>query len=315
MAKVGIALLTSVLTSYIPDYSLINRVVYQLQNADPYEIVSQGFNVAIIDYSRDGTEAGKYSVQEISFMSDNGVIPLAYLSIGEAEDYRFYWDDQWNISPPHWLGKENPDWPGNYAVKYWEEEWQNIILTYLNKIIFQGFSGVYLDKIDSFYYWSDPNNGEGFYIDESEAAGEMIKFIKTIADYARNLNPNFIVVPQNGEEILYYDYNGSLLNTISGWGVEDLFYYETIPVNQSLVDRRINWLTLIKESGKFIFVTDYVDDSTVSPENTTRILEFRNKALSYGFIPFIAKTDRALDEINFLPFIQPSNYQKYEVAP
>ena len=48
-------------------------------------------------------------------------IVLAYLSIGEAEDYRSYWQRDWSVSPPAWLGAENPDWPGNYAVNYWDE--------------------------------------------------------------------------------------------------------------------------------------------------------------------------------------------------
>ena len=30
---------------------------------------------------------------------------------------------------PSWLEDENPDWEGNYRVKYWEAEWQKIIST------------------------------------------------------------------------------------------------------------------------------------------------------------------------------------------
>lgn len=47
---------------------------------------------------------------------------LAYMSIGEAEDYRYYWKDEWKDHPPGWMAGENPDWPGNYKVKYWEAE-------------------------------------------------------------------------------------------------------------------------------------------------------------------------------------------------
>ncbi|MBD3286479.1 hypothetical protein GF359_07950, partial [candidate division WOR-3 bacterium] len=48
----------------------------------------------------------------------------------------------------------NPDWKGNYLVRYWEEEWKAIIFgtdsSYLDAVINQGFDGVYLDKIDSY---------------------------------------------------------------------------------------------------------------------------------------------------------------------
>ncbi|TAN37800.1 MAG: hypothetical protein EPN23_04615 [Verrucomicrobia bacterium] len=44
----------------------------------------------------------------------------AYLSIGEAGDYRGYWEKEWSAQPPTWLGAENPDWKGNFKVRYWQ---------------------------------------------------------------------------------------------------------------------------------------------------------------------------------------------------
>ena len=79
------------------------------------------------------------------------------MSIGEAEDYRYYWQTDWTSTKPDWIEAENPDWEGNYKVKYWETEWQNIIYgdsdSYLDKIISVGFNGVYLDIIDAFEYF------------------------------------------------------------------------------------------------------------------------------------------------------------------
>ena len=82
---------------------------------------------------------------------------IAYMSIGEAEDYRYYWDPAWDDNPPSWLRKENPDWEGNYKVAYWESDWQTILLgtteSYLDRIIAAGFDGVYLDLIEAFEYF------------------------------------------------------------------------------------------------------------------------------------------------------------------
>lgn len=79
---------------------------------------------------------------------------LCYVSIGEAEDYRWYWDPGWETDPPPWLGPENPDWPGNYLVEYWNPGWQDIIYgsdsSYVGRVLSAGFDGVYLDKVDSF---------------------------------------------------------------------------------------------------------------------------------------------------------------------
>ncbi len=82
---------------------------------------------------------------------------ICYMSIGEAEDYRYYWQSSWNSNKPDWIAAENPDWPGNFKVKYWNTEWQGIIYknndSYLNKITDAGFDGVYLDIIDAFEYF------------------------------------------------------------------------------------------------------------------------------------------------------------------
>ena len=101
---------------------------------------------------------------------DHNTIPIAYISIGEAEDYRFYWNDSWYDNPPEWLGKENPEWPGCYAVKYWYSEWKRIVFKYVEKIVSLGFKGLYLNKVDEFEYWSDSENGEDIVLNETEAA-------------------------------------------------------------------------------------------------------------------------------------------------
>lgn len=82
---------------------------------------------------------------------------ISYMSIGEAEDYRYYWQTEWTSNPPSWIAEENPDWVGNYKVNYWDNDWQKIIFgneeSYLMKIIDSGFDGVYLDIIDAFEYF------------------------------------------------------------------------------------------------------------------------------------------------------------------
>ena len=77
----------------------------------------------------------------------------SYLSVGEAEDYRYYWKKKWNKNKPKWIVKENSEWEGNYKVRYWNTEWQSILYGYLSRIIRAGFDGVYLDVIDAYEYF------------------------------------------------------------------------------------------------------------------------------------------------------------------
>jgi len=84
---------------------------------------------------------------------------LCYMSIGEAETYRYYWQNQWLENRPHWLLSENPNWEGNYKVKYWSKDWQRILYgspnAYADRAIKAGCDGLYLDIIDAFEYFSD----------------------------------------------------------------------------------------------------------------------------------------------------------------
>lgn len=82
---------------------------------------------------------------------------ISYMSIGEAEDYRYYWKDEWNTTPPAWLVRENPDWEGNFKVQYWDPEWKALIYgnedSYTQKVLDAGFDGVYLDIVDAFEFF------------------------------------------------------------------------------------------------------------------------------------------------------------------
>jgi cysteinyl-tRNA synthetase len=124
-----------------------------LQNTD--------YDALIIDLFYEGIELlDAQDIASLKHKANGGLrFVLAYCSIGEAEDYRYYWRSEWDSIPPDWLEQENPDWPGNFLVKYWDEEWQDIIYgnenSYVKKILDAGFSGIYMDIIDAFEYFEN----------------------------------------------------------------------------------------------------------------------------------------------------------------
>lgn len=286
---------------------------YQLQDADPNAIAGTNFQIMVMDYSKDGTDATAYSSMQLQALHAAGKRVLAYVSIGEAESYRYYFSASWlshnapSASAPCWLGHVDPDWAGNFAVRYWSEDWQQTMLGYVDKVMAQGFDGVYLDKVDEFEYWSDPANGEGEQVGQGKAAQEMIAFVKRIADHARNTGgaPGFLVMPQNGEDLLPYDTDGSFLQAISGMGIEDLIYDGLTPVSTSEVNFREALLNQIRGAGRTVLVTDYVDDgSGFTGANASRITDFRNQVIAAGYLPYAALEDRALDSLNIIPGVQ-----------
>lgn len=120
---------------------------------------STNYDLLIMDlFFRDGTAFTATEINQLRNKGNGGKrLVISYMSIGEAENYRYYWQSNWNSNKPSWMDAENPNWPGNFKVKYWQKEWQNIIFgnddSYLHKITSANFDGVYLDIIDAFDYY------------------------------------------------------------------------------------------------------------------------------------------------------------------
>lgn len=124
-------------------------------------VISTNYDLLIMDlYFTDGTAFTPNEINQLKNKANGGKrLVISYMSIGEAENYRYYWQNSWNNNPPEWLDAENPNWAGNFKVKYWNPEWQSIIYgndnSYLKKIINANFDGVYLDIIDAFEYYEN----------------------------------------------------------------------------------------------------------------------------------------------------------------
>ncbi len=157
---------------------------------------------------------------------------IAYLSIGEAETYRSYWQQSWDRNrdgkpdrdAPGFLMNENPEWKGNYRVRYWDAGWQRIAGKELDRIIDQGFDGVWLDVVDVFEFFEKKG---GKYIDNrvNKATGntfrkDMILFVCSLAAVARRSAPGFLVIPQNGSQLLA---DPGYQQVTSAIALEDLF--------------------------------------------------------------------------------------------
>ncbi|MBO7481094.1 MAG: endo alpha-1,4 polygalactosaminidase [Bacteroidales bacterium] len=117
-------------------------------------VCATNYDLVIMDLFFDGLEFTSDEISRLRMKKNGGTrMVIAYMSIGEAEEYRYYWDKSWKRGNPSWLDKENPKWKGNYKVHYWNPEWQAIVFDYLTQIINAGFDGVYLDIIDAFEYY------------------------------------------------------------------------------------------------------------------------------------------------------------------
>jgi len=138
---------------------LINTENYSAKQDFINATVQTDYDLVLIDlFFNDNDALTQDDISALKTKQNGGKrLVICYMSIGEAEDYRYYWQSEWDKDKPEWLDKENPNWKGNYKVWYWEKDWQNIIYgndnSYLKKILDAGFDGVYLDIIDAFEYY------------------------------------------------------------------------------------------------------------------------------------------------------------------
>lgn len=78
---------------------------------------------------------------------------LARVSVGYAEDERFYWQRDWQIGQPTWIQALGPDRPGQYVVEFWNPAWKAIVGRYFAGIMDLGFDGVVLDGVEAYRRW------------------------------------------------------------------------------------------------------------------------------------------------------------------
>jgi cysteinyl-tRNA synthetase len=147
---------------------------------------------------------------------------IAYIDIGEAEDWRWYWtwSRDWPAGDPRpsdwpdYILIHDPDgWEGNYPVAYWDERWKDIVIygkntpaaagrnytSIIDEVIHDGFDGIYLDWVEAFE--NDVIRAEAERLDK-DPAQEMIFFMEEMRDYAQQRRPDFIIIQQNAASLI-----------------------------------------------------------------------------------------------------------------
>ena len=301
----GVLTFTPVATAHLPivlngsgpvtepmSLAAMNDFLYQLQDLDLVAIGNTAYDLVVMDYSADGTEAGEFTLAQIAALkhSPGGEkIVLAYMSIGEAEDYRFYWQDDWTPGNPAWLDAENPDWPGNYKVHYWDPGWQSIISGYTDRLLNAGFDGAYLDIIDAYEYYADGGR--------ATAAQEMADFVAAIRAHARAQDPDFYIFPQNAPELAIEIL--SYLGSVDGIGQEDIYYGyddDDVMTPPAVTAELEGYLDLFKDAGKLVLTVDYAT-------TPAHVGDAYARSLARGYVPFV--TVRDLDQLTINPGHEP----------
>jgi len=208
-----------------------------------------------------------YSKDEIEKLKKNGTIVLAYLSLGEVNENRWYFE----YAKKCIIGR-NPTW-GSYYINISCKTWKSLLLgKIIPKILEKGFDGLFLDTVDVV------DNYPQF-------KDDMIDLIKSIrAEY-----PNIILIQNRGfsviDETAKY-VNGVLFECFTTHYNWSSGKYELWSCND------LNWvnemaLKLLKLRDKYdliILALDYADNEYLKE----KCIEHAKK---FGFVPYVTTVD------------------------
>ena len=269
---------------------------YQLQHLKVNQAAASPYDLLVIDYSKDGSDEAALTPAEIERLKSKPEgsrrLVIAYFSIGEAESYRFYWKNSWKRDKPAWLLGENPEWEENYSVCFWDPGWQQLMCgqptAYLDRILAQGFDGIYLDKCD---VTEDlRQHFKAAARSRKDLDGDMVAFVQRLSSYAKAKHPGFIVIMQNAEPLLE---RPALRAAIDGVGKEELLFGLDAPEKPN-TKGEIAWsrdlLELIRAEGKPVLMVEYLD-------NVAKIREAAAEAERLGYVLYVAPKDRELDRL------------------
>lgn len=237
---------------------------YQLQGANFEELLDLNAKYLVIDI-----DDAKLSSGEIEKLKESSIV-LSYLSIGEAENYRDYWREDWMVGSPSFIDGENPQWEGNYKVKYWDQQWQEIIMKKVKEIKSRGYDGVYLDIVDAYEYYEDKG--------VLDAKEKMIDFVERIKNEG-----GLLIFSQNAVELYESEEYKKL---IDGFGAEDTWYDNDNLQEADHNNSVLFYLRNARDDGKVILSIDY-------PLENANVCDFYTKCNNEDF--FCTVSNRNLD--------------------
>ena len=245
---------------------------------------------------------------------------IAYIDIGEAENWRWYWmwSEEWPQGEPRpadwpdYILAHDPDgWEGCFPVAYWDEEWKDIVIYGINhnsspygdynsiidEVIKDGFDGIYLDWVEGFE--NDAVIAEA-QRQGKDPAVEMIEFIEEMRDYATLKDPDFIIIQQNAAALC--EEHSELFSVIDAISQEAIWYdgdafddwnapdgYD-IANDLSLTDYYLGYLDQYLEADVPVLNCEYA-------------LEYEgdayNKSYDKGYVPYC--TRRSLSRLTTTP--------------
>ena len=115
----------------------------------------------------------------------------------------------------------------------------------------------------------------------------MINLVIAISERAKNLSPDFLIIPQNALKLVEDPY---YLNAIDGVGKEDTWYLLNNPRPRNLIQEDLRYLEKVFSDNKIVLLIDY-------PTDLDKIRRFFQEAGKYGYVAYVGPLE--LDKVGF----------------
>lgn len=218
-------------------------------------------------------------------LTDRDKILLGYISLGEVEDYRYYFND---VKSDGILLQENKNWKGSYFADIRSRLWvSRVIEQMIPDILRRGFDGLFIDTLDNPIYLEneDPEKYRGM----KDAAVRLVRSIRLHYPSIKiMINRAYEILPEVG---LYIDMVlGESMFT--DYDFEKKSYY-VVPIYR--YQSQVNLLKDVKKRMPHlkIFTLDYWETSDISG-----IVRIYKEQRANGFEPYVAtiELDRIVSE-------------------
>jgi len=214
------------------------------------------------------------SIGLLSDADKRGRLVLAYLSLGEAEEWRWYWRE---VRDKPWVLPENPAWAGDHFVDPRSEEWRRLVVRRIAaRLIAKGYDGFLLDTLDTVDFLLDqhPLRYEG-------AARGMVGIVRDL----RRRYPQAVIVANGGFSFIegFAPYvNAVMLEGVrSTWAGAEKHARRRRPDETAWIDAR---LRRAKALGLPVLALEYVDRN-----DAKAAAEVEREVRALGCIPFLGQ--------------------------
>lgn len=247
---------------------MIESFQYQLQRESFEEIHASGADMVVVDI-----DDCCFTADQVAAIAERKLI-LSYLSIGQASNFRTYWNHAWVDedaeripAAPAWLGAKCA-WPGSYEVRYWDEAWLAILTQTLDRILGLGYAGCVFDVVDAYAYWEKQG--------EWTAKSRMKKLVGAVMAYGRSKRAGFIGIPNSGVELLT---DAAYRSCITAQMREAVFYLGDEARSRADTEWVTAYLDRVTAEGKQVFDIEY-------PSALASQKDAIKKARAKGYVPY-----------------------------